>query len=254
MVSRSPRSSRQVSPGRRRRALADQAHRLGQRRAAHVDRQSPGEQLVEQDAERVDVAAHVEVARVAVGLLGAHVGQGAGEGAAVLADGRRRRFAAGDAGDAEVEHLHRGRAVGRGRGQHHDVRRLEIQVDDAALMRVRDRVADGQADRDARGDLRRACPVAAARAPRRRERRRPRAPWRTSAGRRRCARRRGWRRCPDGSSRPRLSASRRNMRSCWAPANVPARSTFRATVRGGCAWRASKTTPMPPSPRRPRIS
>ena len=67
-------------------------------------RQPAGQQLVQDDAERVDVAARIELERVGEHLLRAHVGERADELPDVRLK-RRLRVAVGDARDAEVEDL-----------------------------------------------------------------------------------------------------------------------------------------------------
>ena len=95
----------------------------------HGDRRFPGEgrhagdHLVEDAARRVQVRAGIH--GLAAGLLraqvlgGAENGGGGGEAGCGIADG---------AGDAEVHHLHRTVAGD------HDVRRLDVAVDDALLV------------------------------------------------------------------------------------------------------------------------
>ena len=97
--------------------------RISSARFCAVERALAGEELVEDEAERVDVAARRDLA--AGELLGRHVGRRAG------AD----RFT-GDAGEAEVGDADLAAAV------EHDVRRLEIAMDDAALVRGGESGAD----------------------------------------------------------------------------------------------------------------
>ena len=99
-----------------------------------LERALPGEQLVEHETERVDVAARGHLA--AGELLGRHVGRRAGA----------QRFA-GDAGQAEVGDPDLAAAV------EHDVRRLEIAMDDAAIVRR------GEAGADLPRDLERRDPA-----------------------------------------------------------------------------------------------
>ena len=124
------------------------AHRLA------VEEPAAGEHLVEHDAEGPDVGATIR--RPAARLLRRHVGGGAedeaGGGAGAGEGGRLRegRRAAGTGvvvpaprlGEAEVEHLDL--SVGR---QLH-VRRLEVAVDDALLVRLFERLGDLPGDDD----------------------------------------------------------------------------------------------------------
>ena len=89
-----------------------------------VERLAAGDQLVEDDAERIEVGFVGDVA-FALALLRRHVGGGA--------DGAVGGGQGGDVevlGDAEVGELER--AV----GQDHEVGRLEVAVDDAGLVGV----------------------------------------------------------------------------------------------------------------------
>ena len=89
--------------------------------AVPAERKRPGGHLVEDDAERPDVGAGVDV--LARGLFGGHVGD--------RADGHprdRHPGLAGQLGQAEVEDL--GLSIGRD----HDVARLDVAVDDAVLV------------------------------------------------------------------------------------------------------------------------
>ncbi len=95
----------------------------------------PRRQLVEDDADRVEIAAVIELG--AAGLLGRHVlGRAADEAGA----GERGALVVGavdDLGDAEVEHLDEVGLVAP--LLHHDVLGLEIAVDDAGAVRVGER-------------------------------------------------------------------------------------------------------------------
>lgn len=106
-----------------------------ERQRGDVVRRAPGEELVGDRAERVDVGPGVHAADVGAGLLGAHVGEGAEEHA-----GRRvhrgRGFGRGrEPRDAEIEHLRPALRV------HEDVRGLEVAVHHPRGVRVRDRRA-----------------------------------------------------------------------------------------------------------------
>ena len=115
--------------------FADDADDVGRRAAGEAIRQAAGEQLVEQDAERVDVRRRGH--RLAADLLRARVFR---RHQLQPRRGRRQRLPAElrvqQLGDAEVEQL--GRAVGR----HQHVGRLDVAVDDQVLVRVLDGGAD----------------------------------------------------------------------------------------------------------------
>ena len=93
-----------------------------------LERESPRQHFVEHDARGVDVRARVRA--VAPRLLGRHVVHRAER---LL---RERVGGVGEAGDAEVSDLDAAVA------KHHDVLRLDVAVDDAARMRVRERLHD----------------------------------------------------------------------------------------------------------------
>ena len=116
--------------------LADDALNLGKGGAAQpagVEGQGAGEQLVQQHAQAVDVAARVDVAGGRLGLLGAHV-LGRADELAVLGEERLLSQAgAGRLGDAEVDDLRNRPAVGA-RDQH--VRRLEVAVNHTLMVRM----------------------------------------------------------------------------------------------------------------------
>ena len=103
-----------------------------------VEGRLPDEQFVEQNPQRVDVAARVDVHGAEDGLLRAHVNGRADE---LLEAGEERlvgELALRGLGDAEVDDLHH-RQVGVERD--HDIRGLDVAVDDPFLMRVLDRRA-----------------------------------------------------------------------------------------------------------------
>jgi hypothetical protein len=100
--------------------------------ALRVEGPLPGEQHVQDDAEAVDVGAGIDAVPLAPGLLRTHVRRGAGEappGAEVLLA----------QGQAEVRHHRLALAVNQ------DVRRLDVAVNQVALMRVVQGLG-GQAD------------------------------------------------------------------------------------------------------------
>ena len=115
---------------------ADPARRRARRAGAH--RVRARERLVEDQAERVEVGARVH--GPARGLLGRHVGERAHDVAR-----QRQRVLAGEVGDAEVGQLRRRAARGRAVGHDH-VLRLDVAVDDAALVGVVERVGEREAD------------------------------------------------------------------------------------------------------------
>ena len=206
-------------------------------RVAH-ERRPPDEQLVEQAAGRVEVAAGVD--GLAARLLGRQVLRGADHGGGL---GHRRAGVGHRPGDAEVHHLDPA-----GRGEHH-VGRLDVAVHDAGLVAVaRARPGrPGSAPGHARaGSCGRRAARRAASDPR------P-APSRCRGSRRRSAGRRP-RRC----RRPRRSsgwfspaadcASRRNR--AWNVGSMArsARSCLTATGRPSRRSTARRTSAMPPRP------
>jgi hypothetical protein len=130
IVSRSPRSDRSIVPQERRLLVADRARRLRQALARDVDRQATRQQLVADHAERVHVRARIDPLRIPLDLLRAHVRDRPED----LARARERRprpqVLRRRARDAEVEHLRRPVLVDE------DVRRLQVAVDHALLVRV----------------------------------------------------------------------------------------------------------------------
>ena len=103
-----------------------------------IQRRRPGQQLVEDHSQRIDVGPRVDVHQRRVGLLGRHVRGSAddrpGVGQAQVGEPLFRRL-----GDPEVDHLGRGPAVYL--GDHH-VAGLEVAVDDPLLVSVLHRLAD----------------------------------------------------------------------------------------------------------------
>ena len=89
-------------------------------------RQAAGDHLVEHDAERPDIGPHI--AALADEMLRRHVGDGPDRRA-----GARQRRAAGQLGDAEVEELHLAAP------RQHDVRRLDVAMNDVGVVRCRHR-------------------------------------------------------------------------------------------------------------------
>jgi hypothetical protein len=111
-------------------------------RGLAVERHRPGEQLVQEDADRVEVGGLVD--RGAARLLGREVLRGADDRA------RLRHLARARAARSEVGHLHATVAV-----DDHVVR-LDVAVDDPGTVREAERLQDlarvVDRDRDRRGD------------------------------------------------------------------------------------------------------
>ena len=97
------------------------------------------EQFVEQHAQAVNVAARINVQPAHLRLFRAHVGRRANELMQLRVDRVVRQPAFGRLGDAEINHLGHRHAVMQ---RHQDVRRLDVAVDDALLVRVLDGVAN----------------------------------------------------------------------------------------------------------------
>jgi hypothetical protein len=113
---------------RKRIHLLDRLHRLVQVPRQLV-RHLPRQQLVQDDAESVDVTAHVERQRVGQNLLGAHVGECA-EQLPDVSLTRRLGVAVGDPRQPEIQDLGLAVLVDQ------DIARFQIAMDDAALMGV----------------------------------------------------------------------------------------------------------------------
>ena len=137
--------------GRARRFLFtdDPAHGVhaGARKFPGVERSFAREQFVEQHAERIDVAARVNVQPAHLGLLGTHVGRRADE----LPEGGEHGFVREPLirrglGNTEVNHLGHGQTVVP---RDENVRRLDVAVNDSFLMRVLDGLADLDKQREA---------------------------------------------------------------------------------------------------------
>ena len=120
---------------RERRLLADDPGRPGEIHSVEVVRQSPGQEPVQDDAERIDVGADVGLVLSAADLVGAHVGKGPLDAADLRDRARRVRLGIGDPGQPEIEDLDVGLGAVRVL-EDEDVRRLQIPVDDAALVGV----------------------------------------------------------------------------------------------------------------------
>jgi hypothetical protein len=135
-----------VDGSRRGRRVVLVHHRDADHRVRH-ERRPPGQQLEEDDAERVDVAARVDPA--AVELLGRHVGRRADDHPGSR---ERGRVHAGGARDPEIEEVDRSVA------RDHDVARLHVAVHDAGEMRGRQRVGHGRGEPGGVGGRPRAAP------------------------------------------------------------------------------------------------
>ena len=109
----------------------DPLHRIGR-----GERQRAGQHLIERDAERIEIAARIDRAVHPSGLLGRHIGEGAGDGFGRL---ERLTFPRQPRGDAEAGEPHL--AVG---AVHQDMRRFDILVDEAAPVGL----AQGAGDAD----------------------------------------------------------------------------------------------------------
>ena len=117
------------------------------RQLAGIKRGGAGEQLVQQRAQRVDVAAGVDVVDAAeCGLFRAHILQSAEDHADGGHHGFAIQFGVERLGETEVDDLGNSLAFDR---LDKDVRRLNVAVDDALLVRVVDGLADGNEELDA---------------------------------------------------------------------------------------------------------
>ena len=113
---------------------------LGLRERLGIERWSPREQFVEQHAEAVDVATRVDVEAAHLHLFRTGIDRRADKGVEL----REERFVGQPAlqslGDAEIDDLgHRHAVVQRDE----DVRRLEVAMDHALLVRVLHRLTHG---------------------------------------------------------------------------------------------------------------
>jgi hypothetical protein len=115
---------------------------LGRGRLAQspaLQRRRARQQFVEQHAQGVDVRARVHAEGVHLGLLGAHVLEGADQGAELREQRPLRQPLLDRLGDAEVDDLgHRLVVVHR----HEHVGRFDVAVDDPLLVGVLDGLAD----------------------------------------------------------------------------------------------------------------
>ena len=96
-------------------------------------RRRPCQQFVQQHAERINVAAGVDVELVELSLLGTHVLEGADDRSEFGEQRTLGELDAGGLGQAEVDHLRHRLVIVQ---TDHHVGRLEIPMDDPFLMRV----------------------------------------------------------------------------------------------------------------------
>ncbi len=113
----------------------DPFHRIGR-----PERQATGEHLIEHDAERIEVAARVDRAVHPSGLFRRHIGERSGDHPRRLG---RLTLARQTRGDAEP-----GEPRQSVRAVHQDIGRLDVLVDETALVRLAQRGddADGEAE------------------------------------------------------------------------------------------------------------
>jgi hypothetical protein len=131
--------ARQPRARPRRLDVADDPLDLARPRAAQrvrVERQRARQQLVQHDAQRINVAARIHVQRAHFRLFWTDVLRRPDEPARLRVQGRLREPLTHGFGDAEVDHLHNVVLVLE---HHEDVRRLEVSMKDRLLMRVLDR-------------------------------------------------------------------------------------------------------------------
>ena len=117
----------------------DPFHRIG-----GAERQATGEHLVERDAERVEIAARVDRAVHSPGLFWRHISERTGDDLGRL---RRLTLARQPRGDAEP-----GEPRPSVRAVHQDIGRLDVLVNEAALVHAGQRRgdADGKAQEASR--------------------------------------------------------------------------------------------------------
>ena len=117
-------------------------------RVEPIDRCGACEEFVENYAERVDVAAGVDIGGAEIGLLGTHVTQRADQHPDLREGGLLSEFRTGCLGQTEIDDS---------RYRHpllqfdQNVRGLDVAVNDALLMGVLDGLADGNEERETFG-------------------------------------------------------------------------------------------------------
>jgi hypothetical protein len=101
----------------------------------------PGEQFVEEHAERVNVAASVDIEAGELGLLGAHIGRCANEHLEGCENGFvGQTLIRGGFGNPKIDHPGCSHAFQRLR--YENIGRFDVPMDDAPLMRVLDCLTD----------------------------------------------------------------------------------------------------------------
>jgi hypothetical protein len=113
----------------------DDAHDFRKRAALRFIRKFAGQQLVQDHAERVDVAANIHGERVAQRLFGAHVVEGADK-LSQIGLARRLQVAINHTRHAEVQDLRLAGLV------HQDVAGLKVAMQNAALVGVTDGIGN----------------------------------------------------------------------------------------------------------------
>lgn len=117
---------------------------------AEAKRNHAGQQLVQQDSERVDVATGVDVPRAEAGLLGAHVFQSTDHIAHLSLKGFFGQREPDSLGDTEIDDLDFSLPITFG---DEDVGRLDIAMNDALLVGMLDRSADLHEELDSLSDV-----------------------------------------------------------------------------------------------------
>ena len=127
-------SVNRTEPGRF--LIQHQSGSLGHGYAGNVVGQRIAQQFIQNHAQAVDVAADVEIMRIGLNLLRAHVLNGADELAHVGLKGGNRQVGISGPGHPEIDDLH---VPGRIR---QNIGGFEVAMDDAFLMPVMHRIAD----------------------------------------------------------------------------------------------------------------
>jgi hypothetical protein len=98
-----------------------------------------GQQLIEQDTQRIDIRAGVDVQIAQLGLLRTHVGGGADQVGIAGKERLFRQLLVGGFGNAEVNHLGERFTI---MARNHDIGRFDIPMDDAFGVGVLHGLAD----------------------------------------------------------------------------------------------------------------
>ena len=106
---------------------------------AQIEGRHAHQQLVKQDAQRVNIGARVDILTRREGLLRAHILRSSDERSDAREHGVRRQLLGERLGDSEIDDLRRGMAIQLG---DENVGGFQIAVDDGLLMRVLDTFAD----------------------------------------------------------------------------------------------------------------